>query len=176
MTTKVQSHQANDGVFKFIARHNNLFGNLEKIRSDSMDTKKILISLSLSFVILAFVSSSWAGETRIPLEAAKPHPNASGTAYLSGSSLSIHAKGLQPGSVYTVWFVNMKPKKHETGAGTAPYMFKSDSRGYGAYAATLSESPFGEWQMIMIVLHPNGNPKDMKTIKGALKARIPQTG
>jgi hypothetical protein len=90
--------------------------------------------------------------------------------------LSIHAKGLQPGSVYTVWFVNMKPKKHETGAGTAPYMFKADSRGYGAYAATLSESPFGEWQMIMIVLHPNGNPKDMKNMKGALKAPIPETG
>jgi len=141
-----------------------------------MDTKKILIALSLGFVILAFISASWAGETRIPLEAAKPHPNASGTAYLSGDSLSIHAKGLQPGSVYTVWFVNMKPKKHETGAGTAPYMFKTDSRGYGAYAATLSKSPFGEWQMIMIVLHPNGNPKDMKNMKGALKAPIPETG
>ena len=141
-----------------------------------MDTKRILISLSLGFVILAFVSASWAGETRIPLEAAEPHPNASGTAYLSGDSLSIHAKGLQPDSVYTVWFVNMKPKKHETGAGTAPYMFKTDSRGYGAYAATLSESPFGEWQMIMIVLHPNGNLKDMKSMKGALKAPIPETG
>jgi hypothetical protein len=51
------------------------------------------------------------------LEAAKPHPNASGTAYLSGDTISIHAKGLRPGSVYTVWFVNMKPRKHETGAG-----------------------------------------------------------
>ena len=141
-----------------------------------MDTKKTLIALAAGFVILAFSPASWAGETRISLEAAKPHPNASGTAYLSGDSLSVHAKGLQPNSVYTVWFVNMKPGKHETGAGTAPYMFKTDSRGYGAYAATLSESPFGEWQMIMIVLHPNGNPKDMKNMKGALKAPITQTG
>jgi hypothetical protein len=133
-----------------------------------MDTKKILIALSVGFVILAFVAASWAGETRIPLEAAKPHPNASGTAYLSGDTISIHAKGLRPGSVYTVWFVNMKPRKHETGAGSAPYVFR--------YAATLSESPFGEWAMIMVVLHTNGNPKDMKSMKGALKAPIPTTG
>jgi hypothetical protein len=38
-----------------------------------MDTKRILISLSLGFVILAFVSASWAGETRIPLEALPNH-------------------------------------------------------------------------------------------------------
>jgi hypothetical protein len=30
--------------------------------------------------------------------------------------------------------------------------------------------------MIMIVLHPNGNPKDMNNMKGALKAQIPKTG
>lgn len=141
-----------------------------------MNTKKILTVLSTGLIILTALTTSWANETRIPLEAAKPHPNASGTAYLSGDTISIHAKGLQPGSVYTVWFVNMKPKKHETGAGTAPYMFKTDSKGYGVYASTLSDPPFGKWQMLMIVLHPNGNPKDMKNMKGALKAPIPTTG
>jgi predicted protein tyrosine phosphatase len=53
---------------------------------------------------------------------------------------------------------------------------RTDSKGNGAYAATLSESPFGEWAMIMVVLHTNGNPKDMKSMKGALKAPIPTTG
>jgi hypothetical protein len=141
-----------------------------------MDTKKILIALSVGLVILAFVAASWADETRIPLEAAKAHPGASGTAYLTGDTISIHAKGLRPGSVYTVWFVNLKLQKHETGAGSAPYMFRTDSKGNGAYAATLAESPFGEWAMIMVVLHPNGNPKDMNNMKGALKAPIPKTG
>jgi hypothetical protein len=42
--------------------------------------------------------------------------------------MSIQARGLKPDSVYTVWFVNMKPKKHETGAGAAPYMFKTDAK------------------------------------------------
>jgi hypothetical protein len=36
----------------------------------------------------------------------------------------------------------------------------------------LSESPFGKWQMIMIVLHPNGDPTDMKSMVEALKAEL----
>jgi hypothetical protein len=134
-----------------------------------------LVVLTIGFAILAFVSASWASELIIPLTAAKPHPNASGTAYLSGESLSVHAQGLRPGSVYTVWFVNTKPKMHETGAGIAPYSFRTNSRGYGAYAATLSESPLGEWDMIMIVLHPGGDPTSMDGMKYALEARIPET-
>jgi hypothetical protein len=55
----------------------------------------------------------------------------------------------------------MKPKKHETGAGTAPYMFKTDVYGNGNHSASLSSQPFGKWQMIMVVLHPDGNPKKM---------------
>jgi|TARA_B100001964_G_C13931389_1_gene464743 hypothetical protein len=31
-------------------------------------------------------------------------------------------------------------------------MFKTDSSGVGTYSAPLKESPFGKWQMIMIVL------------------------
>jgi hypothetical protein len=86
--------------------------------------------------------------------------------------MSIQARGLKPDSVYTVWFVNIKPKKHETGAGAAPYMFKTDANGFGQYSAFLSESPFGQWQMIMIVLHPNGDPTDMKNMVGALAAKL----
>ena len=68
--------------------------------------------------------------------------------------------------------ISSKPKKHETGAGQAPYMFKTDSNGNGSYAAPLKESPYGKWQMLMIVLHPNGNPKDMKNMVGALSAKL----
>jgi hypothetical protein len=31
---------------------------------------------------------------------------------------------------------------------------------------------FGKWQMIMVVLHPDGNPKNMKKMVGALKAEL----
>jgi hypothetical protein len=65
-----------------------------------------------------------------------------------------------------------EPKKNETGAGTAPYMFKTDDYGNGNYSAFLSSLRFGKWQMIMVVLHPDGNPKNMKKMVGALKAEL----
>ena len=128
----------------------------------------------IAVALVAFGSltlASQAGET-FSLMPTKKHPNASGTAVIDETNIEINAKGLKPDSVYTAWFVNTKPQKHETGAGQAPYMFKTDSNGNGAYAARLKESPYGKWQMLMIVLHPNGNPKDMKNMVGALSAKL----
>ena len=140
-----------------------------------MNIKKSLSVLIVGFAILVFVSASWAKELRIPLTSVEPHLQAKGTAYLSGDGLSIHAKGLRPGSVYTVWCVNTKPKMHESGAGTAPYSFTTDSKGNGVYGSTLSQAPFGDWEMIMIVLHPSGYPTTMDNMQYAFKARIPET-
>lgn len=139
-----------------------------------MNPKKNILLLAVSLVLVAFIGFSWAAGTgeKISLMPTKKHPNASGTAVINDGSVSLQAKGLKPNSVYTVWFVNMKPKKHETGAGMPPYMFKTDSFGNGAYSAPLEGSPFGKWQIIMIVLHPNANPKDMKNMVGALSAKL----
>ena len=105
---------------------------------------------------------------------AKSHPNASGTVSFSDNGLSIRVKGLRSSRVYTVWFVNMTAKKHEIGAGSSPYMFKTDSNGNGIYETQLSELPFGKWSVAMVVLHPNGDPTDMINMVGALSARIPE--
>ena len=69
-------------------------------------------------------------------------------------SLEIKSNGLKSDSIYTIWFVNMKPKKHETGAGSLPYILKTDSTGTGTYSDRLTEAPFGKWQMIMILITP----------------------
>jgi hypothetical protein len=143
-----------------------------------MNRRKSLIVLGLGVMLVAFGTIAWAacgGSTELSLMATKKHPGASGTAYVSENSLSIKAKGLQPEAIYTVWFVNMKPKKHEAGAGAAPYMFKTDSDGVGTYASSLAEAPFGTWEMIMVVLHPDGDPTNMKSMVGALSAEIPKT-
>jgi hypothetical protein len=142
-----------------------------------MDTKKsIAIFLSLSFVVLGVFALVWAGTTQLALKAEKPHAGASGTLSISENSLSIEAKGLRPNGVYTVWFVNMKPKKQEAGAGQAPYMFKTDGEGNGTYTSSLGESPFGKWAVVMIVLHPKGDPANMKDMVPALSAMIPKSG
>lgn len=139
-----------------------------------MTAKKHITILVISIVLAAFISFSWAAGTgnKFDLVATPKHPDASGTARINSDGIRIQAQGLKPDSVYTVWFVNMKPNKHETGAGTPPYMFKTDASGKGTYEAPLSESPFGKWKMLMIVLHPNGDPKDMKNMVGALSAKL----
>jgi hypothetical protein len=139
-----------------------------------MFIKKSLIMSAVGVLMLSFSALSWAGDANLALMADKSHAGASGTAFLNEGSIKIDAKGLQPNGVYTAWFVNMQPKKQETGAGTAPYMFKADADGNGTYESSLSESPFGNWSMLMIMLHPTGDPMDMKNMVGALSAMIPK--
>ena len=132
-----------------------------------------LIVTVISLIIIAFsISAMAATGHELTLNSTKEHPAAKGTAFIKDNYMSIQARGLKSNSIYTVWFVNMKPKKHETGAGSAPYMFKTDANGFGHYSAPLSESPFGKWQMMMIVLHPDGDPADMKNMVGALAAKL----
>jgi hypothetical protein len=139
-----------------------------------MKSNKILTILVIMLALTAFATVAFASQTKekISLMATKKYPNASGTALINDTAIQIDATGLKPNSVYTAWFVNTKPKKHETGAGQPPYMFKTDSAGSGSYSAPLSESPYGKWEMLMIVLHPNGDPKDMKNMVGALSANL----
>ena len=136
------------------------------------DINKITATI-ITLMIVAFSVPLIAGTGHeLKLNATEDHPAAKGMALIKNGNMSIQARGLKANSVYTVWFVNMKPEKHETGAGSAPYMFKTDANGFGQYSASLSETPFGKWQMIMIVLHPNGDPTDMKNMVGALAAKL----
>ena len=139
-----------------------------------MKPNKTLTIMLSTLALVAFGTLSLASQAgeKISLMATKKHSNASGTAVIDETSIEIDAKGLKPDSVYTAWFVNTKPKKHETGAGQPPFMFKTDSNGNGSYTASLKETPYGKWQMLMIVLHPNGNPKDMNNMVGALSVNL----
>lgn len=139
-----------------------------------MKTNSTFQLATIGLISIFFFSSVWAsgGGRTIGLEPIGGHNQANGTAVIDQSHVSIQARGLKPNAVYTVWFVNTNPKKHETGAGIAPYMFRTDKWGDGSYSAPLDESPFNRWAMVMIVLHPNGDPKDMKNMVGALKAAL----
>ena len=142
-----------------------------------MNTRKNLtLRFVLGFALLTLTALAWAAGVQLTCKADKSHKGATGAVTLSENNIGIQAKGLRPNGVYTVWFVNMKPKKHEAGAGQAPYMFKTDGGGNGSYSSTLSDSPFGKWEMIMIVLHPDGDPANMKKMVGALSTMIPKSG
>jgi len=66
----------------------------------------------------------------------------------------------------------MQPTMTQEGAGTTPFTFKADTKGRAKYVATLKESPIGQWQAIMIVRHPSGDPKDMSRMEDALMAKL----
>lgn len=134
-----------------------------------------IIALPLVLALIAFAAApapAAAGGRTLNLQPTSAHTDAYGTARITGDQIQILAGGLKPDAVYTVWFVNTQPEKHETGAGRPPYMFRTDERGAAAYASALNASPVGEWEMVMIVQHPNGDPRDMQNMVGALKARI----
>ncbi len=140
-----------------------------------MDIRKSILILLTIIIASSFGLSAWASGQNLKFMALKGNPKATGTIDLGKDRLKIDAKGLKADSVYTVWFVNKKPKMEKAGAGNAPFMFKTDATGKGSYDAPLSESPFGRWGMIMVVLHPTGDPKDMKNMVGAFSAMIPKS-
>ena len=140
-----------------------------------MKNLRNLLVFAAVIAVLGLSTVSWAGGQDLSFVPAKENPKATGTINLSADRLKIGAEGLKHDSVYTVWFVNMKPKKAQAGAGTAPFMFKTDAQGKGSYDAALAESPIGKWAAIMVVLHPSGDPKDMKNMVPAFSAMIPKS-
>lgn len=134
---------------------------------------RTMLMAAVVVTVLFPFAATWATTgSEIALSPTPAHPNATGTAIIDGSHINIQARGLKPEAVYTVWFVNMKPSKHETGAGSAPFMFKTDPWGNANYSSALKESPFGKWSMVMVVLHPDGDPKNMQQMVGALSAPL----
>lgn len=132
----------------------------------------VAVMLILSLVAVGAVSASAADAKSFMLAGQKDSPQATGTAVVDGNRFTVTAKGLKPGAVYTVWFVNMGPTMTMAGAGTAPYAFTADTSGNAKYTATLGESPVGKWQTIFIVRHPTGDPKDMDHKEDALMAKL----
>jgi hypothetical protein len=139
-----------------------------------MNAKKMIQILIVGIISVFFISFGWGSShaRTFVLESTPEHPDANGTAVIDTSHVSIQARGLKPDAVYTVWFVNMKPKKKVMGAGVMPYMFRSDKWGDGNYSTSISKAPFGDWAMLMVVLHPNGDPGDMDNMVGALKTPL----
>ncbi len=143
-----------------------------------MKTQKGKWPLSIVLVLTVFAMFAMAaGEQKITLKADKAGKGAKGQAVITdkGSDqkeISINLTGLKPNAVYTVWLVNMKPKMDMVGVGTGDYSFKSDDKGNAHYTATISTAELEKWQMFEIAYHPDGDPKNMKTMGIALKAPI----
>lgn len=90
------------------------------------------------------------------------------------AELTLTAKGLKAGGVYSVWFVNMQPQMEKAGVGKAPYSFKAKRNGQGTYKTTVSTADLQKWQVVFIVRHPDGNPQNMEKMEDALMGKLMQ--
>lgn len=129
--------------------------------------------VGLAFIALLGVGrASAAAQAKITLQRSQGVERGSGEAVMTDSALTIRVKDLKPESVYTVWYVNMEPKHEMAGVGPSPYTFKTDKKGVATFKAKLDGQPFGAWQMLVIVRHPNGDPQDMQHKEDALWAPL----
>lgn len=131
----------------------------------------LIVGLAFTMVLATGRASS-AAQAKITLQRAQGVEQGGGEAVIADSALTIRVKDLKPDSVYTVWYVNMEPKHEMAGVGPSPYMFKTDKKGVATFKAKLDAQPFGTWQMLVIVRHPNGNPQDMEHKEDALWAPL----
>ena len=127
--------------------------------------KTYLIALSLTFASTGF------GAETLKLDGGI-FDNVDGSAKIEQAKddqkkVTVNLDNLKPNSLYTVWLVNEKPEMSMTGLGTGDYSFKTDSEGKGNYTATINQEELAKWQVLKVVLHPDGNPKNMKDIKSA---------
>lgn len=134
----------------------------------------IRVAGTMAFVVAVALAGNVmaAAKQSFPLMGQEDSPQAKGTAVIQDNRLTVTANGLKPHAVYTVWFVNMQPTMTKEGAGTPPFVFKTDRQGRAKYVTTLKESPIGQWQVLFIVRHPSGDPKDMDHIEDALMAKL----
>jgi len=135
--------------------------------------------VALTAVAMFAIVTAWsagpvfgAEKAKITLNRSQGVEKGSGQVVIADNTLRIEVKDLKPNSVYTVWYVNTEPKHEQAGVGHAPYAFKTNKKGAATFKAALDEQPFGKWQMLVIVRHPNGDPQDMQHMEDALWAHL----
>lgn len=141
-----------------------------------MRNQKGVIAVTLFFVLAFFVTIAQAAQEKVDLKG-KLWERVKGEAVITDTAegqkeIKVQAKGLQPNSVYTVWFVKEKPQMDMAGVGAGDYSFKTDAEGTGEYTATVAAEEITNWEKIEVAFHPDGNPANLKDIKIALKGDL----
>ncbi len=86
--------------------------------------------------------------------------------------IEINAQGLDPNSVYTVWFAKDMPGGEIAGIGRGDHSFRSDAVGKGEFSALVPEKDIADWDNIEVFIHPDGDPGNVRNARVALKGDI----
>lgn len=84
----------------------------------------------------------------------------------------IYAWGLEPNSVYTVWFVGEEPEREMQGVGVRNYSFETDGSGNGRFVTHIIDSELAEYENIEIAYHADRDPRNVDDAVVALKGEI----
>jgi hypothetical protein len=141
-----------------------------------MRYQKGVVAVTLFFVLAFFVAMAQAAEEKVDLNG-KLWERVKGEAVITDAAegqkeIKLQAKGLEPNSVYTVWFVKDNPQMGIAGVGDGDHSFTTDAEGAGEYTATVAAEELSNWEKIEVAFHPDGNPSNLKDIKIAMKGDL----
>lgn len=138
--------------------------------------KSRLAGVLFAVLFVFSVTAAYAAEEKISLgselsKAAKGEAIIKDLEY-DRKEVTVNVSGLQPNSIYTVWFVTEEPKMDMAGVGQKDFSFKTDAKGNAKYSATVSESEIQKWEKLEVAFHPDGNPRNMENIQIALEGDL----
>ena len=135
--------------------------------------------------LVAFITGCGAklpDKLELTFAAAKGYEGeAKGTAVIdtkTGTDVSINISGLEPGEVYTAFFVNIKSKMFQ-GVGEEPYVLTVDANGTVKFDGKIEKNIYKRYINLAIYFNPDkkpiANPVGVKAKLGAiLKAKKPK--
>ncbi|MDO8427423.1 MAG: hypothetical protein Q7T24_07905 [Deltaproteobacteria bacterium] len=136
--------------------------------------KKVTVAV-IVFLFSALIAAAYAVQEIVDLKG-QAIKDANGEALIRDAGegrkkVEISLKGLDPNSVYTVWFAKDRPGEM-AGIGGGNFSFRSDAVGNGQYSALIPEKEITNWDNIEVLLHPDGNPGNTRNAKVALKGDL----
>lgn len=131
----------------------------------------ILCAISL----VAFITGCGAKapeKLEVQLAAAKGYEGAAkGSAIITGSDVTFNITGLEAGTVYTAFFVNVKSKMFQ-GVGEEPFVLPVDANGNVSFTAPIKKDSYKRFVRLGVYLNPGktpaGNPLGVKAKLGAI--------
>jgi hypothetical protein len=154
-----------------------LFAN-QHLKGGETTMKKWIAIMCAIFMVALIMSCS--GEElpdkfEVPLAAGEGYEGpAKGKAVIDtvkGTNVSLEITGLQPGEVYTCYFVNVKSKMFD-GLGEEPYVLPVDQSGAVKADLNIKKDIYKKYTKLGIFLNPDkqpvGNPLGVKAKLGAI--------
>jgi hypothetical protein len=130
----------------------------------------ILCAISL-IVFIAGCGTEVPEKLEVQLAAAKGYEGtAKGTAVITGSDVTFNITGLEAGTVYTAFFVNVKSQMFQ-GIGQEPFTLPVDANGNVSFTAPIKKDSYKRFIRMGVYMNPGntpvGNPLGVKAKLGA---------